>query len=88
MTDKTLVCKDCGKDFIFTEGEQQFYVEKGFTNEPTRCKECRTAKKERFNSNSGSGSSSSSGRSSGGNSSGGGNRQSRDSFNSPRISKY
>ena len=85
MTDKTLVCKDCGKDFIFTEGEQQFYVEKGFTNEPTRCKEFRTAKKERFNSGSDSGNS---GRSSGGNSSGGGNRQSRDSFNSPRISKY
>ena len=28
MADKTLVCKDCGADFVFTEGEQQFYAEK------------------------------------------------------------
>ena len=44
--DKTLVCKDCGKEFIFTAGEQEFYAEKGFENEPLRCKECRVAKKE------------------------------------------
>jgi len=43
--DKTLVCKDCGKDFIFTVGEQEFYAEKGFQNEPVRCKECRTSRK-------------------------------------------
>lgn len=48
MPDKTLICKDCGKEFVFTEGEQQFYAEKGFTNEPVRCKECRSAKKQRF----------------------------------------
>ena len=30
--DKTLVCKDCGKEFVFTAGEQEFYAEKGFTN--------------------------------------------------------
>lgn len=48
MADKVLVCKDCGKEFVFTEGEQQFYAEKGFTNEPVRCKECRSAKKARF----------------------------------------
>lgn len=45
MVDKTLVCKDCGKDFVFTAGEQEFYKEKGFTNEPTRCKDCRAANK-------------------------------------------
>ena len=45
MSDKTLVCKDCGKDFIFTEGEQAFYKEKGFDNEPVRCPECRKARK-------------------------------------------
>lgn len=45
MADKTLVCRDCGKDFIFTEGEQEFYKEKGFDNEPTRCIDCRRAKK-------------------------------------------
>ena len=43
--DKTLKCKDCGKDFVFTAGEQEFYAEKGFQNEPQRCKECRDARK-------------------------------------------
>ena len=42
--DETIVCKDCGKEFIFTAGEQAFYEEKGF-NKPVRCKECREAKK-------------------------------------------
>lgn len=46
MADKTLVCKDCGKEFVFTEGEQAFYAEKGFTNEPVRCPECRKARKQ------------------------------------------
>ncbi len=45
MQDKTLTCKDCGATFTFTVGEQQFYAEKGFTNEPARCPECRKAKK-------------------------------------------
>ena len=45
MADKTLVCKDCGADFVFTEGEQQFYAEKGFDNEPQRCPDCRKARK-------------------------------------------
>ena len=44
-TDKTLVCKDCGNEFVFTAGEQEFYAEKGFQNEPTRCKACRQARK-------------------------------------------
>lgn len=47
MADKTLTCKDCGAEFVFTEGEQQFYAEKGFTNEPQRCPECRKAKKHK-----------------------------------------
>ena len=42
--DKTLNCEECGKDFIFTAGEQEFYEEKGFTP-PKRCPECRAAKK-------------------------------------------
>ena len=44
MEDRTLVCKDCGAEFVFTVGEQEFYKEKGFT-EPFRCKECREARK-------------------------------------------
>ena len=47
--DKTLVCQDCGKEFIFTEGEQAFYKEKGFDNEPKRCVECRRARKANNN---------------------------------------
>ncbi|MCD7796474.1 MAG: zinc-ribbon domain containing protein [Clostridiales bacterium] len=44
--DKTLVCKDCGKEFLFSAEEQAFYDEKGFLNEPLRCKECRDKKKK------------------------------------------
>jgi len=56
MSDKKLKCKDCGSEFIFTEGEQNFYKEKGFDNEPVRCPDCRKARKtqrnnERYNGN-------------------------------------
>lgn len=43
--DKNLVCKDCGQEFSFTANEQEFFAEKGFTNEPQRCKTCRDARK-------------------------------------------
>ena len=43
--DKTLVCKECGNEFVFTAGEQEFYAERGFQNEPQRCKPCRDARK-------------------------------------------
>ena len=43
--DITLTCKDCGKDLVFTAGEQEFYAEKGFQNQPQRCKDCRQARK-------------------------------------------
>lgn len=49
--DKVLKCRDCGEEFVFTAGEQEFYAEKGFQNEPQRCKSCReqerTAEKRR-----------------------------------------
>ncbi len=44
--DKTLKCKDCGADFIFSAGEQTFYAEKGFENEPVRCPGCRSQRKQ------------------------------------------
>ena len=44
--DKTLVCKECGNEFVFTAGEQEFYAERGFQNEPQRCKACRDARKQ------------------------------------------
>jgi CxxC-x17-CxxC domain-containing protein len=45
--DKTLTCRDCGSPFTFTEGEQAFFAQKGFTNEPSRCPDCRAANKNR-----------------------------------------
>ncbi|MDQ2864591.1 MAG: zinc-ribbon domain containing protein [Candidatus Eremiobacteraeota bacterium] len=45
MEDKTLTCKDCGNSFVFSEREQQFFAEKGFQNQPQRCRECRQARR-------------------------------------------
>jgi len=44
--DKTIRCADCGNEFTFTASEQQFFAEKGFTNEPRRCPECRRKRRE------------------------------------------
>jgi CxxC-x17-CxxC domain-containing protein len=44
-TDQTLQCRDCGQDFVFTAGEQSFYASRGFTHPPTRCPDCRAARK-------------------------------------------
>ena len=41
LSDKTLVCSDCGQEFTFTVGEQEFYSSRGLQNEPKRCPECR-----------------------------------------------
>ena len=40
--DKVLKCADCGAEFVFTSGEQAFYADKGFKNEPKRCKTCKS----------------------------------------------
>lgn len=42
---KMLTCVECGQEFEFTVGEQEFYAEKGFTNLPKRCPTCRKARK-------------------------------------------
>ncbi|MCL1816755.1 MAG: zinc-ribbon domain containing protein [Clostridiales bacterium] len=47
--DRTLTCKECGVEFIFSASEQEFYAEKGFQNDPARCPECRTARKRQRN---------------------------------------
>ena len=52
LKDKTIKCKDCGAEFIFTVNDQKFYQEKGFTNEPKRCKTCREKKKAEREKNS------------------------------------
>ena len=43
--DKTIQCADCATSFTFSAGEQEFFQNKGFTNEPKRCPECRRANK-------------------------------------------
>ncbi|NTU84473.1 MAG: hypothetical protein HGA45_34780, partial [Chloroflexales bacterium] len=53
FVDKTLTCRDCGMDFVFTAGEQEFYASKGFVNEPTRCPSCRQARKSSMNAGGG-----------------------------------
>jgi CxxC-x17-CxxC domain-containing protein len=49
FADKTLTCRDCGTAFTFTAGEQEFYAQKGFDNEPTRCSSCRQTRKQNRN---------------------------------------
>lgn len=46
FVDKTLVCRDCSKQFTFTAGEQEFYAQKGLQNEPRRCPECRSSRRQ------------------------------------------
>jgi len=41
LEDKTIICKDCAEAFLFSSGEQGFFLEKGLLNEPQRCPECR-----------------------------------------------
>jgi CxxC-x17-CxxC domain-containing protein len=43
--DETLSCVDCSRSFTFTSGEQEFFAQKGFTNKPNRCADCRAARK-------------------------------------------
>ena len=56
LADRTLYCRDCNQEFTFTVGEQEFYASRGLTNDPTRCPECRAARKQSGNNrNSGGG---------------------------------
>jgi CxxC-x17-CxxC domain-containing protein len=45
--DRTLRCADCGSEFVWTSGEQAFFADKHFTNEPKRCKTCKTKRVQR-----------------------------------------
>ena len=55
MADKQLKCAECGGDFVFTEQEQQFHQEKGYTNEPKRCPACRQNRRNQFGGRDGGG---------------------------------
>lgn len=45
--DETLICEDCSAEFIFTAGEQEFFAEKGLSNKPKRCPECRKKRRQK-----------------------------------------
>ncbi len=52
FTERTLTCRDCGRGFPFTVEEQEFFAQKGFTNDPSRCPECRAARRSERNAGS------------------------------------
>ena len=37
---RILICVDCNEEFIFTAGAQEYFAEKGYTEDPKRCKHC------------------------------------------------
>ena len=43
--DRILTCRDCGQEFTFTSGEQEFFASRGLTNAPSRCPACRAARR-------------------------------------------
>ena len=45
LSDKTLICVECGAEFTFTVGEQEFFQARGFGNEPKRCRSCRAVRR-------------------------------------------
>jgi CxxC-x17-CxxC domain-containing protein len=54
-SDKILKCADCSAEFVFTAGEQMFFADKGFKNEPKRCKACKGNRGQSMSASSGSG---------------------------------
>lgn len=54
FVDRALRCRECGRDFVFTAGEQEFYQLKGLLNDPARCPECRQLRKTQRMSQDGS----------------------------------
>ena len=44
-TDRILTCRDCGQTFTFTAGEQEFYASRNLVNDPSRCPDCRAARR-------------------------------------------
>ncbi len=45
--DRSLNCVDCGAEFVWTAGEQHFFADKNFKNEPKRCKSCKAKRASR-----------------------------------------
>ena len=80
FVDKTLTCRDCGREFVFSAGEQQFYQTRGLMNEPGRCPECRRARKSGGGGGGGGYASEGGGFGGGGGYGGGGQRQRREMY--------
>ena len=53
--DKTIVCSDCGAEFVHSGQDQARYAERGFTNEPKRCRDCREKRKSQDGGGGGGG---------------------------------
>lgn len=51
--DKVLTCRECGKEFVFTAGEQEFYASRGLMNQPGRCPDCRATRRQRMTTTGG-----------------------------------
>ena len=49
--EKTIVCKDCGNEFVWSVEEQAFFAEHGLTNEPQRCYDCRKVRRAKRRAN-------------------------------------
>jgi CxxC-x17-CxxC domain-containing protein len=49
LEEKTLRCRDCSQEFVFTVGEQEFYSSHGLQNDPSRCPTCRVARRHSRN---------------------------------------
>ena len=45
--DRYIVCKDCGRKFLFTAGAQKHYDKMGW-DDPKRCKSCRSYRNTRY----------------------------------------
>ncbi len=43
--DRTLTCSDCNQDFVFSTDDQTYHAEKGYTNDPKRCPNCRQSRR-------------------------------------------
>jgi CxxC-x17-CxxC domain-containing protein len=54
-SDETLSCTDCGNEFVFSSGEQEFFAAKGFQNKPNRCPDCRSARRAQRSGGAGAG---------------------------------
>ena len=54
-TDRELTCADCNDSFTFSADDQSYHAEKGYENDPKRCRTCRAAKRSSHNSMGGGG---------------------------------